>query len=282
MLEIDHLSKNYKDFHLNCSLKVLPGRITGLIGANGAGKSTTFKAALGLIRADGGKITLLGKDSRAVTAADRKRLGVVLSDSGFSGYLNVKDLVPVMARLYDGFDREEFLGKCRKAGLPLDKKIKEFSTGMKAKLKLLAAISHGAQLLILDEPTAGLDVVARDELLTMLREFMEEGDRGILISSHISPDLENLCDDVYMIHEGNIVLHEDMDVLMGEYAVLKVSDKQYASLDRQYILRQKKEEYGYLCLTDQRRFYLENAPGVVVEKSTLDELIFLMILGQGV
>ncbi len=282
MLEINNLQKKYKEFHLNCSLKVQPGQITGLIGANGAGKSTTFKAALGLVRADGGQITLLGKDVSAITASDRGRLGVVLSDSGFSGYLNVKDLVSIMAKLYERFDKEGFLKKCQQMDLPLNKKIKEFSTGMKVKLKVLTAISHGAEFLILDEPTAGLDVVARDELMGLLREFMEEDGRGILISSHISPDLENLCDDVYMIHEGKIALHEDMDVLLGEYAVLKVSTKQYDSLDRQYILRQKKENYGYLCLTNQRRFYLENAPEVVVEKSTLDELIFLMVRGQSV
>ena len=162
----------------------------------------------------------------------------------------------------------------------MNKKIKEFSTGMKAKLKVLAAISHKARLLILDEPTVGLDVVARDELLEGLRDFMEEEEgRSILISSHISSDLETLCDDLYMIHEGKIILHEDTDVLLSDYALLKVNESQYAALDKQHILRQKKESFGYCCLTNQRQYYLENYPKIAIEKGTVDEVITMMIRG---
>lgn len=143
--------------------------------------------------------------------------------------------------IYEKFDKYFFLEQVKKYNLPLNKKIKEFSTGMKAKLKVLVAISHHAKLLILDEPTAGLDVIARDELLELLREFMEkEEDRAILISSHISSDLETLCDDLYMIHDGKIILHEDTDVLLGDYALLKLDDTQYHTLDKQYLLRSKK------------------------------------------
>src|SRR5699024_8447542 len=165
---------------------------------------------LGLIATDGGDITLLGKDIRTFTAADKENLGVVLSDSGFSGYLTIGDILPVLGSLYQQFDKTFFMEQVQKAGLPLRKQIREFSTGMKAKLKVLVAISHNARFLLLDEPTAGLDVVARDELLTLLREYMEaDPNRSILISSHISSDLEHLCDDIYMIHEGRIVLHEE-------------------------------------------------------------------------
>ena len=169
---------------------------------------------LGLITTDGGNITLLGKDIRTFTAADKENLGVVLSDSGFSGYLTIGDILPVLGSLYHQFDKTFFMEQVQKAGLPLRKQIREFSTGMRAKLKVLVAISHNARFLLLDEPTAGLDVVARDELLTLLREYMEaDPNRSILISSHISSDLESLCDDIYMIHEGRIVLHEETDVL---------------------------------------------------------------------
>lgn len=226
MLKIEHLRKDYKSFSLDCTMEVKQGRVTGLVGQNGAGKSTTFKAALGLIRPDGGNIRILGRDISDFTAKERQKLGVVLSDSGFSGYLTVADTVPVLNSLYEEFDKAFFLEQIRKAGLPDNKKIKEFSTGMKAKLKVITAISHNARLLILDEPTSGLDVVARDELLDLLREFMEKDeDRSILISSHISGDLETLCDDVYMIHEGKIVLHEDTDVLLSDYAVLKMDER---------------------------------------------------------
>lgn len=283
MLKLEHVRKDYKNFTLDCSLEVKPGCVTGLIGQNGAGKSTTFKSILGLIRIDGGTVEILGKDVKYFSAEDRQQLGVVLSDSGFSAYLTAGDLIPVLDSLYDKFDKAYFLAQAEKFHLPLDKKIKEFSTGMKAKLKVLAAISHEAKLLILDEPTAGLDVVARDELLDMLREYMEqEESRSILISSHISSDLETLCDDLYMIHEGKIILHEDTDVLLSDYALLKVDEKQYESLDKQYLLRVRKENYGYSCLTSQKQFYLENYPQVAVEKGNIDELITMFIRGKEV
>ena len=137
------------------------------------------------------------------------------------------------------------------------------------------------KLLILDEPTAGLDVIARDELLELLREFMEkEEDRAILISSHISSDLETLCDDLYMIHDGKIILHEDTDVLLGDYALLKLDDTQYHTLDKQYLLRSKKESFGYSCLTDQKQYYIENYPNITIEKGTIDAVITMMIRGE--
>lgn len=281
MLKIEHLKKNYDTFSLDCSLELRPGYVTGLIGQNGAGKSTTFKAVLGLIAIDGGTITILGKDIREFTAKDREKLGVVLSNSGFSGYLRIKDLIPILENLYEKFDKTFFVEQAERFRLPPDKQIKDFSTGMKAKLKLLAAISHDAKLLILDEPTAGLDVIARDELLELLREFMEQDEeRSVLISSHISGDLESLCDDLYMIQDGKIVLHEDTDVLLSEYALLKVDEEQYEKLDKQYILRVKKETYGYSCLTNQKQFYIENFPKIAIEKGTVDEVISLMVRGN--
>lgn len=281
MLKIERLKKRYDHFLLDCSLELKPGYVTGLIGQNGAGKSTTFKAILGLIAADEGKITILGKESRAFTAEDKEQLGVVLSDSGFSGYLKIKDIIPVLKKMYTKFDEDYFRAQAQKFQLPFDLQIREFSTGMKAKLKILVAISHQPKLLILDEPTAGLDVIARDELLELLREFMEkEENRSILISSHISSDLESLCDDLYMIHEGKIIFHEDTDVLLGEYAVLKMDEEQYEKLDRRFILRSRKEAYGYSCLTGQKQYYTENYPEIVMEKSTIDYVMAMLIKGE--
>ena len=280
MLQIENVRKNYDNFSLNCSLEVKKGQITGLIGQNGAGKSTTFKAILGLISNDG-TIRLLGKDIKDFTAADREDLGVVLSDSGFSGYLTINDILPVLKNLYKDFNVSFFMKQVQKFQLPLTKKIKEFSTGMKAKLKVLVAISHNAKVLILDEPTSGLDVIARDDILEMLREFMEKDEeRAILISSHISSDLETLCDDLYMIHEGSVILHEDTDVLLSDYALLKVNDEQFYKLDKQYLLRIKKETYGYSCLTNQKQYYMENYPDIAFDKGTIDEVIMMMIRGE--
>ena len=186
-----------------------------------------------------------------------------------------------MESLYTEFEKARFLELCKKMGIPLDKSIKEFSTGMKAKLKVLCALTHNAKFLLLDEPTAGLDVMARESILNLLREYMEEdGERTILISSHISSDLEGLCDDIYMIHEGRIIFHEDTDVLLNEYGLLKVDEKRFGELDKRYLLKKRKEHYGYACLTKEKQFYIENYPDIVVEKGTVDELIAMMIGGK--
>lgn len=210
----------------------------------------------------------------------KQDLGVVLSDSGFSGYLTINDIIPIIDNLYQNFDKSFFIEQVKKFQLPRNKRIKDFSTGMKAKVKVLVAVSHNAKLLILDEPTAGLDVIARDELLEMLRDFIEKDEeRSILISSHISSDLETLCDDLYMIHQGKVIMHEDTDVLLSDYALLKVDEEEYSKLDRQYILRTKKESYGYSCLTNQKQYYAENYPQMAIEKGNIDEVITMMIRG---
>lgn len=281
MLKLQNVVKNYGSFTLHCSLELKKGQISALIGQNGAGKSTTFKAILGLISIDGGEIELFGKQLSDMTLQDKEHLGVVLSDSGFSGYLNIKDVLSIMESMYASFDKAEFLRQCQRFALPLNKQIRDFSTGMKAKLKALLALSHNAKLLILDEPTAGLDVVARDELLDMLREYMEKNeDTCMLVSSHISSDLEGLCDDLYMIHEGDIVLHEDTDVLLSDYALLKMDERQYAELDKRYLIRRRKESYGWDALTNQKQFYRDNYPQIAMEKGSIDDVIMMMIRGE--
>ncbi len=280
MLRLNKVKKEYKGFQLDCTLEVQEGCVTGLIGKNGAGKSTTFKAILGLISTDGGSIEIFGRPVSEMRIRDREDIGVVMSDSGFSGYLMVCDLIPILKSMYRNFQEEEFRRQCEKFRIPMDKKIKEFSTGMKRKLQVLAAITHEAKLLILDEPTSGLDVVARDKLLDMLRAYMEQEGRAILISSHISGDLEGICDDIYMIDEGKIVLYEETDVLLDSYGILKVTQEQYEGLDQEHILRSKKEEFGYSCMTDQRQFYQENYPQITVEKGNIDELIMMMVRGE--
>ena len=186
MLSIENFRKRYDDFELDCTMSVEPGQITGIVGANGAGKSTLFKAILGLVKGDSGRITLFGKEPQQLTREDKEKIGVAFTNAGFNEYLRIKDIVPVLSNVYPSFEKEKFLGSCKKLNLPLDKKLKEFSTGMKAKLNVLIAVSHQAPFLILDEPTAGLDVTAREQVLDLLREYMTEVDgSSIAISSHI-------------------------------------------------------------------------------------------------
>ena len=280
LIQLQDVTKSYMQFKLHCSMELKEGYITGLIGLNGAGKSTTFKAILGLLTPDSGEVTVFGHEPGQLTQEDRENMGVVLADSGFSGWLTVADIMAIQAAMYRHLDKNSFRDKCEQFQIPLNKQIKEFSTGMRAKLKLLIALSHDAKLLILDEPTAGLDVVARDELLDMMRDYMETPNRGILISSHIAGDLEGLCDDIYMLEKGEVILHEDTDVLLNEYGVLKVTNEQYADMDKNYIVRRKKENWGWQLLTDQKQYYQENARGLAIEKSGIDEVILMLTKGE--
>ena len=285
MIEISNIKKNYQNFRLECSLNIAPGRITGIIGANGAGKSTLFKAILGLINLDEGQIKIFGKDSRKLDVHDKEKLGVVLAESGFSEYLKVKALVPILKNMYPDFDKDMFLNKCNNFNIPLNKMIKDLSTGTKAKLKVIVAISHNAEILILDEPTAGLDVITRNEVLDIIRTYMEEEMRTVIISSHISSDLENLCDDIYMINDGKIILHEDMYKLLDLYGVIKANEEQYENLksDTNYkniILCCEKEKYGYKCITNDRKYIVDNYSEIVIEKGNIDELIMVLVKGE--
>lgn len=280
LIKLDNVVKRYGDFNLNCSIKLEEGHITGIIGSNGAGKSTMFKAILGLIKTDGGTVEIFGKDGRKLSITDKQQIGVVLTESTFNGSFNILDTAVVMEKMYDNFDKNTYLHKCEKYGLPMNKKIKEFSTGMNAKFKLLTAMSYGAKLLILDEPTEGMDAVVRSELLDEMRTFMEEEGRAILISSHISSDLEGLCDDLYFLQKGSILFHEDTDVILSDYAVLKVSEEQYRSLDKSHILYLKKEAFGYTLLTREKQYYLDNYRDIVVEKGSIDDILLMMAKGE--
>lgn len=280
MLKMTSVKKQYNDFTLDCTLEIKSGYVTGLVGRNGAGKTTAFKSVLGLISTDGGEIEIFGKKLSDLKTKEKQKIGVMLSDSGFSGELKIKDIIPVLSSLYSQFDKGEFLKKCKQMKLPLDKKIKEFSTGMKARLKLIIAVTHNADLLILDEPTAGMDVMARESIIDMLREYMERGERSILISSHISGDLEGLCDDIYMIDEGKIILHQDTDVILDNYGILKLRDEEYRKVDKSHILKVKRENFGVSCLTDKKQFYMDNYPGMVIERGGIDGVITMMIGGE--
>lgn len=277
MINIQDLHKRYNDFELNMSMTVPEGTITGLIGRNGAGKSTALKSILGLVNPDSGSISVMGQ----APGTDMEKVGAAFSDSGFSMIHNIEDVIKINRAFYPDFDEEFFRSKCSATGLPLRKKIKDYSTGMKAKLRVINALSHRAKLLVLDEPTSGLDVLARNEVLDMLRDFMEEdGSRSILISSHISTDLEGLCDDIYMIDKGQIILHEDTDTLLGRYGILKMTADQFAALDKEHVIATSKDSMGVTCLTTEKQFYLDNHPEIVVENSSLDEVIVLLLGGD--
>lgn len=281
-LDVNHIKKQYREFQLDCSIQIPEGRIIGFVGPNGAGKSTTMKAILGLCSPDEGQILADGRVIEEWSKKEREKIGVVLADSGFSGYYTVSDVCRIMKKFYSSFHEEEFRKQCKHFQLPMQKQIKEFSTGMRAKLYLLLSMSYDAELLVLDEPTAGLDVISRNELLDRIRDYMEPGGRSILISSHISGDLEGLCDEIYLIYEGKILLHEDTDRLLDRYGVLKATEQQYEKIEKKYLIRKMKGTYEVDCLTDQIRYYRENYPDIITEKVSIDDIIMYMIRGDRV
>lgn len=280
MITMQNVRKTYGNFTFEISMELPEGQILGLIGKNGAGKSTAIKLILGLCQAEEGTVTVLGSDSKELSEKVKQDIGVSLAESGFSGELTVNDVKHILKKMYHSFDENYFIKQSENLKLPMNKKIKEFSTGMKAKLRVLAAMTHRAKLLVMDEPTAGLDVKARNEILDMLRAYIAEDEsRSILITSHISTDLESLCDELYLIHDGKLILHEATDAILEQYGILKVSEEQYRTLDQSSILKVQKENYGYACFTDDKKFYQENYPQIAVENGGIDELILMMTGG---
>lgn len=281
MVSMTGAIKQYGDYKLDISLEIPAGRVTGLVGKNGAGKSTTIKMILGLVAPDAGEVKVFGQDARKLSLENKERMGIALAEAGFSKFFAPDDILLIMKKMYKNFDADLFTRRCKEFDIPMKKKTKEFSTGMRAKLRVLLAMCHKADLLVLDEPTAGLDVEARAEILDMLRKYMAENEeRSILITSHISTDLEGLCDDIYLIDDGKVLIHEETGNLLENYGVLKLTDSRYEEIDKTYILSTKKESFGYSCITGERQYYQENYPDVVIEKSGIDELILMMTGGN--
>lgn len=277
MIVFDQVKKKYPGFELDADHFELPaGQITGLVGTNGAGKSTMFRLLLGLARADGGTIQIFNENAWNLPVSLKKKIGAVFSDSGFAGYLRGSDIPPILKAFYPSFDEKQFLKLCEQMKLPLDKEISKFSTGMQAKFKVICAISHQPEFLLLDEPTAGLDVVARRSIHALLQDYMSVPGRSVLISSHIASDLESLCDDFWMIDDGKIILHETVDDLQNSYGILHVSDEQEKKLDPAAIVARVKTAGGYDVLVSDRAYYEENYPGIQSEKGNIDDLILVM------
>ena len=276
MIEIENFVKQYRDFSLEISMSIPDGKVVGIIGKNGCGKSTTIKAILGLVKPTSGSVRVFGKDSRALAPVDKEKIGVALSDSMFSTQLTVEDVISILRAMYRDFDETIFREMCGKLNLPLKKQMKDFSTGMKAKVKVLSALSHKARLLILDEPTSGLDVEARNEIMKTIREYAASNNCTILITSHISTDLEGLCDEFYLFSEGKIVLHESEESIRNHYGTVQIPFEQFGSIDATRISGHKKEMFGYACVTNDKEYFAQNHTELKVKPATIDDLIILL------
>lgn len=283
ILEIQGLCKRYADFQLSdISLSMAPGTITGLVGANGAGKSTTIKLILNLIRRDAGSIRVFGRDNLAEEAAVKERIGVVFDEPCFHDLLTPLQISGYMRGLYGRWDETLFRRYLSAFSLPEKKPVKDFSRGMKMKLSIAAAMSHGAELLILDEPTSGLDPLVRDEILDIFLEFLQEESHAILLSSHITSDLDKIADAVTFLHEGHIVLSATRDDLMDAMGVARVSASQLTELQGGEALRVRREKHGCTVLVKDRRSVARRHPNWVVEGVSIEEMMLLIVRGETV
>lgn len=244
-LEIKNLTKSYPGFTLDRLNLTLPsGCILGLIGENGAGKSTTIKLILDMIHKDSGSITILGKDNTDNIHLTKEEIGVVLDEVGIPECLTVEQVAKVMQHTFRNWDQAEFDRLVKKLSLPEKKQFKDFSRGMKMKLGIAIALSHHSKLLILDEATSGLDPVVRDEVVEMFGDFTRDENHAILISSHIVSDLEKLCDYVAFLHKGKLLLCEEKDRLLAEYGLIHCTPQQLQTLPQGAVMRQKVNPYG--------------------------------------
>ncbi len=273
-VEIKDLTKSYPGFTLDHLNLVLPkGCIVGLIGENGAGKSTIIKLILDIIHKDNGSIIIFGKDNGKDIKTAKEDIGVVLDDVGIPGCLTAKQVGNMMKYTFKNWDMNEYSALLGKLSLPDSKPFKDFSRGMKMKLGIAVALSHKAKLLLLDEATSGLDPVVRDEVVKMLMDFTRDEENTILISSHIVSDLEKLCDYVAFLHKGKLLLFEEKDRLLEEYGLIHCTQEELQSLPPNAVKYSKKTPYGAEALI------LRNAVpgGVKISPVGIEELFVFMV-----
>lgn len=278
---IEHLSKNYGTFCLNdVSFCVPGGAIVGLIGENGAGKSTTIKCILNLIQRDGGSITLLGRDNVAAERTVKEDIGVVLDESTFHDTLRAGEVGNILSRVYRSWDSALFRSYLEKFSLPESKLVKEFSRGMKMKLSIAAALAHRPRLLILDEATGGLDPVARDEILDEFLAFIQDENHSILVSSHITSDLEKVADYVVYLHKGRITIQGARDELLENYGRLVCTRAELAGVDSSFVVGSRTGQFSCEALIRERAQFRRLYPALTVERVSLEEIMVFTVRGD--
>ena len=277
-IEIKGLEKRYDGFQLGSFDLTLPsGCIMGLVGENGAGKSTTIKLIMNAIGRDAGEISVLGVDNRSAGFRDIKEdIGVVLDEAYFPEVMSARNVGKVMALTYKNWDAAAFEGYLKKFSLAPDKIFKDYSRGMRMKLAIAAALSHGAKLLILDEATSGLDPMARDELLDIFNDFTRDENCSILLSSHIVSDLEKICDYIAFLHRGRLVLCEEKDRLLEEYALVRLPEERLRELPEESIISRRASGYATEALVLRGGI----PAAIPTEHTSLEDIILFLAKGD--
>lgn len=280
-IEIKNVTKKYDGFLLDkISFDVPAGSIVGLIGENGAGKTTTIKSILNIIKSEG-TVKIFNKDINQNEKEIKQNIGVVLDDSFLSTYLTPKYINSVMKEFYKNWDEEKYNKLLKQFGLPSDKLIKDFSSGMKMKLKIATAISHNPKLLILDEPTSGLDPVVRNEILDIFRKYIEEDEtRSILLSSHITTDLEHISDYIIFIDRGKTILNVPTNELLENYGIIKCSKEEFSKISEDDYISYRKSKYQYEVLTSDKNKIKKKYNISSIDKPSIEDIMLFYIRGE--
>lgn len=276
-LYIRNLSKKYDSFFLdNINITLPKGSIMGFIGENGAGKSTTIKLILELIKRDSGEIKIYDLDNRENPSDLKQNIGVVLDECSFPENLTIKEIRIILKNVYKNWSEEDFSKYIQKFELPMQKKIKEFSKGMKMKLSIAVALSHKANFLIFDEPTSGLDPVVRDEILDVLLDFIQNPENTIFMSSHITSDLEKIADYITFIHKGKIIMSEPKDEIIYNYGILKCTNDEFEKIDKSLIKGYRKNNFGVEALVLKKDFDRD----FIVDNASIDDIMVYIIRSE--
>lgn len=277
-IEIKNLKKKYKNYSNkidnftleDINLDIKTGTIVGLVGKNGAGKTTLLKTILNILKSNEGEIKVFGIDNKSKEFYEAKEnIGVVFDEIGIYDSFDITDVNNLMGYAYKNWSSERFINLTKQMDIYTDKKIKDFSTGMKKKLSLSVALGHNPDLLLLDEPTANLDPFARDEIIDYIYEYTRDENKTVLISSHILSDLEKICDYIVYIENGKITLYEEKDMLMENYAIIKVTNEEYESIPKDIIIYEDSNHYGYELLVKGDKI----PEGIRREFASLDEIV---------
>ncbi|MBP0960340.1 MAG: ABC transporter ATP-binding protein [Oscillospiraceae bacterium] len=277
-IEIKGLTKKYDGFTLDdISFDVPKGSVMGFIGQNGAGKTTTIKAIFNIISRDAGTIKVLGLDNIENEYEIKEDVAAVFDELPFHEDFNAKQISIVLSSVFKNWDNEKFKELLTRFALPEKKKIKQFSKGMKMKLQIATALSHDAKILIMDEATTGLDPVVRNEILDIFREYLQDGERSILMSSHITSDLEKIADCVTFIDKGKILLSGYKDDILDTHGLLKCSKADYENIDKEDIISARITDFGVDAMVSDKEMCNKKYSGAVIDKTTLEEIMLFYV-----
>lgn len=278
VIEIKNITKDYGDFKLdNVSFNVTTGSVCGFIGQNGAGKTTTIKSILDVISVDAGEIYVFGQNIKNDSAKLREDIGVVFDEMGFHEFMTGKDINIMMKNIYKNWDEEIFFEYLKKFSLPSKKPCGDFSRGMRMKLQIAVAMSHHAKLLIMDEPTSGLDPIVRSEIIQIFRDYVDEEDHSILLSSHITSDLEKIADEVVFINRGRIVLAGNKDEILEKHGVIKCKKSEMPKISESLLVKVEDEGVDVTILVNDRRACEKLYPGMVIEQASLEDIMLFYV-----